>query len=133
MRAGVFGLIVSCALALPGVRVDTLLVSRGLCSSRAAAKTAIGRGLVTTRSGKAVKKASVTISEETELIVDGAVESIEGPYVSRGGEKLRAALFTFGVDLSGSVVLDVGASTGGFTDCVLQAGASMVVGVDCVR
>lgn len=105
-------------------RLDQLLVLRGLAASRTQAKALIEAGLVTV-SGNQVVKPSQVVSGEALLRV-----SEQPRYVSRGGIKLEAAIAGFGLDFSGAAVLDVGASTGGFTDCVLQHGASRVVCVD---
>ena len=116
----------SCS-SLSTQRLDAALVARGLISSRAAAKTAIQKGLVFVDEA-VVKKASQAVADSTAVrVTDGAA----GPYVSRAGEKLRGALDAFNIDLSNAAVLDVGASTGGFTDCALQKGAASVVCVDC--
>jgi 23S rRNA (cytidine1920-2'-O)/16S rRNA (cytidine1409-2'-O)-methyltransferase len=112
---------------LPRVRLDELLVMRGLAESRAQAKALIMSGRV--RHGtERLDKPGKEFSSDFEL-------SVEQPprFVSRGGEKLAAALEAFGLDLQGAHVLDVGASTGGFTDCALQAGAADVVCVDVGR
>ncbi len=105
-------------------RVDALLVSRGLCDSREQAKRLVLAGEV--RSGdRVIDKPSV------KLPLDAALEVKEKPkYVGRGGFKLEGALDAFGVDPAGWVCFDVGASTGGFTDCLLQRGAARVHAVD---
>jgi len=105
-------------------RVDALLVSRGLCDSREQAKRLVLAGEV--KSGdKVIDKPSV------KLAVDAPLEVKEKPkYVGRGGFKLEGALDAFGVDPAGWVCFDVGASTGGFTDCLLQRGAARVHAVD---
>jgi 23S rRNA (cytidine1920-2'-O)/16S rRNA (cytidine1409-2'-O)-methyltransferase len=109
------------------VRLDELLVSRGLAESRAQAKALIMGGRVL-RGTERLDKPGKDFPEDIEL-------TIEQPprFVSRGGEKLSAALAAFQLDLRGAHVLDVGASTGGFTDCALQAGAADVVCVDVGR
>ena len=105
-------------------RADTLLVERGIFASRARAQAAIEAGLVTA-DGVAVTKASQAVEELA------AIEASEAhPYVSRGGVKLAAALDAFSLDPSGLDCLDIGASTGGFTDAMLQRGAARVVAVD---
>src|SRR6202171_3862133 len=105
-------------------RADRLLVSRGLFECRARAQAAIAAGLVTAN-GAPVRKASDAIS------TDAAIEAApEHPYVSRGGVKLAAALDHFHLDVAGRVCLDVGASTGGFTDVLLARGARRVYAVD---
>jgi 23S rRNA (cytidine1920-2'-O)/16S rRNA (cytidine1409-2'-O)-methyltransferase len=109
------------------IRLDELLVTRGLSASRAQAKALVMAGRV--RSGtERLDKPGRDFPEDCEL-------SVEQPprFVSRGGEKLFAALTAFGLDLTGTHVLDVGASTGGFTDCALQAGAADVICVDVGR
>jgi 23S rRNA (cytidine1920-2'-O)/16S rRNA (cytidine1409-2'-O)-methyltransferase len=105
-------------------RADRLLVSRGLFESRARAQAAIAAGLVTA-DGMTVRKASDTIA------MDAAIEAApEHPYVSRGGIKLAAALDHFGLSVAGRVCLDVGASTGGFSEVLLQRGAKRVYAID---
>jgi 23S rRNA (cytidine1920-2'-O)/16S rRNA (cytidine1409-2'-O)-methyltransferase len=109
------------------IRLDELLVARGLATSRAQAKALVMAGRV--RSGtERLDKPGRDCPTECEL-------SVEQPprFVSRGGEKLSAALAAFAIDLIGAHVLDVGASTGGFTDCSLQAGAADVICVDVGR
>lgn len=112
---------------MKGVRLDELLVARGLAESRTQAKALIMSGRVR-RGTERLDKPGREFPAETPL-------EIEQPprFVSRGGEKLAAALATFTLDMRGAHVLDVGASTGGFTDCVLQAGAADVVCVDVGR
>ncbi len=105
-------------------RADTLLAERGLFESRAKAREAIEAGLVRA-DGRLVKKPSEDIAPEAELSAAAPY-----PWVSRGGVKLAHALETFGVDPSGRYCLDVGASTGGFTDVLLTRGARHVVAVD---
>lgn len=106
-------------------RLDQLLVERGLYASRERAQAAIMAGLV--KVGDAVvSKAGQQVAEDAAVIVAGEVH----PYVSRGGLKLEKALAAFGVDPAGRVVLDAGASTGGFTDLCLQRGARLVYAVD---
>jgi 23S rRNA (cytidine1920-2'-O)/16S rRNA (cytidine1409-2'-O)-methyltransferase len=105
-------------------RVDILLVERGLAESRAQAQRLVMAGQVTA-DGQMVLKASVSVAEETVLALKEGAR-----FVSRGGEKLAAALEEFGVDVSGKICADVGASTGGFTDCLLQNGAKKVYAID---
>jgi 23S rRNA (cytidine1920-2'-O)/16S rRNA (cytidine1409-2'-O)-methyltransferase len=105
-------------------RADTLLAERGLFESRAKAREAIKAGLVRV-DGRLVKKPSEDIAPEAELSAAAPY-----PWVSRGGVKLAHALEAFGVDPSGRYCLDVGASTGGFTDVLLTRGARHVVAVD---
>ena len=108
-------------------RLDALLVNRGLLSSRDKAKTAIAAGLVTV-DGAVARKPALKCDDEAELVVGACAEGTR--FVSRAGDKLSAALSTFGVDVGGATVLDIGASTGGFSDCALQAGAAAAVCVD---
>ena len=108
----------------PKERADRLLVARGLFDSRARAQAAIAAGRVTA-DGQPVRKASEEIP--TAAIIAAAPEH---PYVSRGGVKLAAALDHFGLDVAGRVCLDVGASTGGFTEVLLARGAKLVYAVD---
>lgn len=109
-------------------RLDAELVRRGLAASRARARELIEEGRVTVGGAPTVKPARmVDPAEAVEVVGDGP------PFVSRAGEKLAAALVTFGVDPTGRRVIDVGASTGGFTDCVLQRGAAHVVAIDVGR
>ena len=105
-------------------RADRLLVSRGLFESRARAQAAIMAGLVTA-DGIVVKKPSEEISPAAVIAAQA-----EHPYVSRGGVKLAAALDEFRIDVSGRVCLDVGASTGGFTEVLLRRGARRVYAID---
>jgi 23S rRNA (cytidine1920-2'-O)/16S rRNA (cytidine1409-2'-O)-methyltransferase len=107
------------------LRLDQLLVERGLFPSREQARRAVMAGIVAV-DGRRVDKPGTPIPPEAGLAVTAARE----PFVSRAGRKLAAALDHFGVDPSGRVCLDVGASTGGFTDCLLQRGASRVYAVD---
>ncbi len=108
-------------------RADTLLFERGYFDSRAKAQEAIAAGLVRA-DGEVVRKASQGV------LVDARIEAeAPHPFVSRGGVKLAHALKTFRVDASGRDCLDVGASTGGFTDCLLRQGAAHVVAVDTGR
>ena len=106
------------------IRADRLLVERGLAESRERAQALIMEGVVYTPSGR-VLKAGSTIPGDVELEVKGRL-----PFVSRGGVKLAHALDKFRLDVTGLTVLDVGASTGGFTDCLLQRGARKVYAVD---
>ena len=105
-------------------RADRLLVARGLFESRARAQAAIAAGLVTA-DGVQVRKAS------DEIPLSAVIAATpEHPYVSRGGVKLAAALDEFGLDVAGCTCLDVGASTGGFTEVLLMRGARRVTAVD---
>ncbi len=106
------------------VRLDVLLVERGLAESRAKAQALIMAGQVRV-AGQVALKPATTVQADSLLMVDS------GPrFVSRGGEKLEAALDVFQVNVSGWVCADVGASTGGFTDCLLQRGATKVYAID---
>ncbi len=105
-------------------RADRLLVARGLFDSRARAQAAIAAGHVTA-DGVLVRKASDEISAAAVIAA-----APEHPYVSRGGVKLAAALDHFGLDVAGRICLDVGASTGGFTEVLLERGAKRVYAVD---
>jgi 23S rRNA (cytidine1920-2'-O)/16S rRNA (cytidine1409-2'-O)-methyltransferase len=109
---------------MPKVRLDVLLVERRLAESRAKAQAMIMAGQVRV-AGQVALKPGTTIPADSTVTVDS------GPrFVSRGGEKLDAALEAFDIDVSGLVCADVGASTGGFTDCLLQRGASKVYAID---
>lgn len=105
-------------------RADLLLVARGQAESREQAQALIMAALVFTPYGRVAKPGSV-IAEETPLEVKGRL-----PYVSRGGLKLAYALDSFNLTPQGMIALDVGASTGGFTDCLLQRGAERVYALD---
>jgi 23S rRNA (cytidine1920-2'-O)/16S rRNA (cytidine1409-2'-O)-methyltransferase len=105
-------------------RIDVLLVERGLFESRARARAAIDAGGVTA-DGRPVLKASEMIAVHAELSAQPA-----HPYVSRGGVKLAGALEQYPVDIEGHICLDVGASTGGFTEVLLANGASLVFALD---
>lgn len=106
------------------MRLDTFLFEQGLAESRTKAKTMI-ENLYVTVNGKIVSKASTDICDRDTINVIG-----ELPYVSRGGLKLAGAIEHFGVDAFGKTALDVGASSGGFTDCLLQNGAKHVYAID---
>ena len=105
-------------------RADIVLVERGFFSSRARAQAAIAAGLVSV-GGVALKKASEEVAGDAPIEADAA-----HPWASRGGVKLAAALDAFALDPRGLVCLDIGASTGGFTDVLLARGAAKVVAVD---
>ncbi len=107
-------------------RVDNLLVKLGLVETRSKAKLLIKKGVVFFN-GIAVKKAGelVSIAQADSLMISTPMR-----YVGRGGEKLEAAIIEFNLDFNQSVVADIGASTGGFTDCVLQHGAQRVYAID---
>jgi 23S rRNA (cytidine1920-2'-O)/16S rRNA (cytidine1409-2'-O)-methyltransferase len=107
------------------VRLDQLLVDRGLFESREKARRAVMAGLVAV-DGARVDKPGAAVREDVRLEVAGPAE----PYVSRAGRKLEAALDRFAIDPAGLRCLDVGASTGGFTDCLLQRGAAHVTALD---
>ena len=109
---------------MPKTRLDLLLVDRGLAESRAKAQALIMAGQVRVNDQVTLKPAT-GVSPDSVLTVD------TGPrFVSRGGEKLDAALEAFGIDVAGLICADVGASTGGFTDCMLQRGAKQVYAID---
>ena len=115
------------------IRVDQLLVARALAPSRSAAQRLIERGAVRfrTATGWAVpRKAGEALPEDCEIEV---TDDAELRYVSRGGLKLAAALAHTGIDVAGLACLDLGQSTGGFTDALLQRGAKRVVGIDVGR
>ena len=105
-------------------RIDLLLVQRGLAESRAQAQRLVMAGRVRV-DGQVALKPSQTVAADAQVIVD-----VPPRYVSRGGEKLQAALEHFAIDLAGRTCADVGASTGGFTDCLLQYGARRVYAID---
>ena len=111
----------------PKPRLDVLLVERGLAESRAQARGLIMAGRVRV-GGERVDKAGTLVAPDVEIDLDRPPR-----FVSRGGFKLEGALDHFGVDPDGLVCLDVGASTGGFTDCLLQRGAAKVYAVDVGR
>ncbi len=109
----------------PRQRLDLLLVERGLASSRQKAQALIQAGQVLV-DDRPVDKPGTTVPAEAAVRLRGEASR----FVSRGGEKLLGALTGFGVDPSGLVCADLGASTGGFTDCLLQHGASRVYAID---
>ena len=106
-------------------RLDTYLVDCGLFPSRARAQAAVKTGLVRVN-GAVVTKPAQAITPESEIQIDGDVH----PYVSRGGVKLEAALQSFEISPAGKICLDLGASTGGFTDVLLRRGAAKIYAVD---
>jgi 23S rRNA (cytidine1920-2'-O)/16S rRNA (cytidine1409-2'-O)-methyltransferase len=108
-------------------RADLVLVERGFFESRAKAQAAIAAGLVTA-GGVRVAKSSDTLAANAEIVASAA-----HPYVSRGGVKLAHALDAFTLSVEGRVALDLGASTGGFTDVLLRRGAARVYAVDAGR
>ncbi|MBE6532468.1 MAG: TlyA family RNA methyltransferase [Ruminococcaceae bacterium] len=107
------------------MRLDAFLAERSLCDSRTDAKNFILSGAVTVN-GKIIKKPSHDISGEEDITVDKSGKK----YVGRGGLKLEAALSFFDVSVDGKLAIDIGASSGGFTDCLLQNGAAHVIAVD---
>ncbi|WP_407268331.1 TlyA family RNA methyltransferase [Radiobacillus sp. PE A8.2] len=107
------------------VRLDTLLVDRGLIETREKAKRTIMAGLVFSE-GTRLDKPGVKVSEDIVLNVKGKAI----PYVGRGGLKLEKALQHFQLDITGKTMMDVGSSTGGFTDCALQHGAQKSYAID---
>ena len=106
-------------------RLDKLVVDRGLAPTRARAQALILAGKVTV-AGQVMTKAGSTFAADAEV----ALREADHPYVSRGALKLVAALDTFAIDPTGAVCLDIGASTGGFTDLLLRRGASKVYAID---
>jgi 23S rRNA (cytidine1920-2'-O)/16S rRNA (cytidine1409-2'-O)-methyltransferase len=109
---------------MPKTRLDLLLVERGLAESRAKAQALIMAGQVRVNDQVALKPATA-VDPKSALTVDA------GPrYVSRGGEKLEGALDTFPISIQGRICADLGSSTGGFTDCLLQRGAAKVYAID---
>jgi len=106
------------------IRLDQLLVDRGLAESREKAKALVLAGTVLV-SGQKADKPGHTVPGDSVVEVTS-----RPPYVSRGGHKLAAALEHFGIDVQGAVCVDIGASTGGFTDCLLQRGAAKVYALD---
>jgi len=109
---------------MPKVRLDVLMMERGLAESRAKAQALIMAGQVRVDDQVTLKPAT-GVQPNSVLTIDSGPQ-----FVSRGGEKLNAALDAFGIDMTGLICADVGASTGGFTDCVLQRGAEKVYAID---
>lgn len=107
------------------VRVDKLLVDRDICPTRERARALIMSGAVLIGETR-VDKAGTLVYPDVDIRIEGK----DNPYVSRGGLKLQGALRDFGIDVRDLIVLDVGASTGGFTDCLLQEGAAKVYALD---
>lgn len=105
-------------------RLDVLLVERGLAETRSKAQALIMAGEVTV-AGQKVTKAGTPVPDDSEIVV-----AQPPPFVGRGGLKLEYALEQFGVDVSGIVAADIGASTGGFTDCLLKRGANRIYAID---
>lgn len=110
------------------MRLDVFLVSSGLCRSRATAAEAVRSSNVTVN-GAVVQKPSYEVLGDEDIRVAETMEK----YVSRGGYKLEAALNAFGTDVTGLACADIGASTGGFTDCLLKRGAASVLAIDSGR
>ncbi len=110
---------------MKGKRLDVVLVERGLAESRQKAQATVMSGIVYV-DGQKVDKSGFSVAENAVIDVRGKMLS----YVSRGGLKLEQALNTFPIDLSGAVAMDCGASTGGFSDCMLQNGAAKIYAVD---
>lgn len=106
-------------------RLDRLLVERGLCETRERARALIMTGSVMI-GDRRVDKAGTLVPEDSDIRITGE----DHPYVSRGGVKLKGALNAFSLEVRDLVILDVGASTGGFTDCLLQEGAKKVYALD---
>lgn len=106
-------------------RLDKEMMNRGLASSRERAQMLIAAGLVTI-DGRVAEKPSERVKESAEIVTTGEAM----PYVGRGGLKMEAALKQFRINVRDAVCLDVGASTGGFTDCLLQRGARRVIALD---
>ena len=107
------------------MRLDVYLCEIGLATSRTEAKNFILNGNASV-DGKIIKKPAYEVTESCDVKLDRTSKK----FVSRGGIKLEAALDTFGVDVSEALAIDIGASSGGFTDCLLQRGASHVIAVD---
>jgi 23S rRNA (cytidine1920-2'-O)/16S rRNA (cytidine1409-2'-O)-methyltransferase len=112
-------------LAISKQRLDALLVRRGLAQSRERAQALILSGVVMV-DGKPAQKAGTQVADDVEV----AVQQPDHPYVGRGGVKLAHALDTFGITVHGRAALDIGASTGGFTDVLLRRGATRVIAFD---
>lgn len=106
-------------------RIDVLLVEKGLIETREKAKRSIMAGIVFVN-GERIDKPGTKVKTDSQIEIKG--EKL--PYVSRGGLKLKRAIDAFSIQLNDKVVLDIGASTGGFTDCALQEGAKLVYAVD---
>jgi len=107
------------------MRLDLLITVRGLVKSREIAKAAISNNRVFVN-GKCISKPSAEVSDNAEIEIRGEIQK----FVSRGGNKLERALDYFDIDVKEKICLDLGASTGGFTDCLLQHGAKLVFAVD---
>ncbi len=111
------------------MRLDVYLTENGMCKSRSSAQCIINLGGVLVN-GKTAVKSSMNVSDTDEISV---IDKTRPKYVGRGGVKLEKALEHFGIDVKGAICVDIGASTGGFTDCMLQNGASKVFAVDVGR
>lgn len=109
----------------PNGRADEILLSQGKVDSRAAAQKLIKAGQVLRENGEKVTKPSQKLPEDEELVLLQPLQ-----FVSRGGDKLESWFLAYPMDINGLHALDVGSSTGGFTDCLLQRGAAEVTGVD---
>lgn len=112
-------------LSLKKMRIDTFLSQKGELRSRTEAKNYVEKGLVTVN-GRLVLKPSYEVSEDDDIVVD----KTGAKYVSRGGFKLEGAINHFNISPSGRRAIDIGASSGGFTDCLLKNGAKSVIAVD---
>ncbi|HVL67808.1 MAG TPA: TlyA family RNA methyltransferase [Vicinamibacterales bacterium] len=112
-------------MAKSKTRLDALLVDRGLVASRERARALILAGQVRVN-GQVAAKAGTAVTPDADVTLEAA----DHPYVSRGGLKLAHALDTFDIDVTARVALDIGASTGGFTDVLLQRGATRIVALD---
>jgi 23S rRNA (cytidine1920-2'-O)/16S rRNA (cytidine1409-2'-O)-methyltransferase len=110
---------------MPRIRLDQLVLDRGLAPSRERAKAVVLAGLVRVN-GEVVSKAGTLVESDADV----TLQAPDHPYVGRGGLKLAHALDAFGIPVAGREALDVGASTGGFTDVLLQRGARRVVALD---
>jgi 23S rRNA (cytidine1920-2'-O)/16S rRNA (cytidine1409-2'-O)-methyltransferase len=109
---------------MPKMRLDVYLLENGLVESRSLAQRLVMAGMVRVN-GQLELKPSTSVNSDDEIILE------QGPrFVSRGGEKLEAALQAFKIDVNGRICADVGASTGGFTDCLIQNGAKRVYAID---
>ncbi len=108
-----------------GIRIDIALTQRGLCKSRSRAKALLLENKILLN-GQLCTKPSVLVEDYDDLQLAGA----DLAYVGRGGLKLEAALDHFGISMRSKICMDIGASTGGFTDCMLQRGAALVYAVD---
>ena len=110
---------------MENIRLDAVMYERGMCKSRERARQLIKNGMVTVN-GKVCTKPAYSVSDETIIEVTGDIHR----YVGRGGLKLEKAMQVFPITLDGAICMDIGASTGGFTDCMLQNGAVKVYAVD---